>query len=556
MRKRTVLSWILLVFMLFSVGVPTAFAEGTKSVTLGVAQVLPMNSMVFLPASTTGVKALKLVWTVADSSIVKIDASGRATGLKPGTTTAIATVKNNENLSTSFQVTVVSKVTGISFPIPVIDMKVGQKITPPYVISPASESKTPVTWASSDNSVAKITSTNGMITALKAGTALITATTKDGNNKATCSINVASTVTGILIPEPAFTMTIGEIHQIQASVLPLDATEKTLLYTVEPKDVVRIGKTGAVTALKEGTAKVTLVTKDGGFQGVSVITVTSDIDSVMIIDTNNSPISALNLRAGEAYTLRATKDLADPNSLKGYKLKWSSSDTAVVKISSKGMLQPLHAGTAQIRVEVTQDTASISASFPLTVTSTVTGLELGKYETTLSVGQSETLTYTILPETAFNKKVKWTSSDTKIVKVTGNRITGTGEGTANLTATTEDGGFQKICKVTVKSMTDGIQLPDASVSLPLGNTYTVTPVVMPATALIKTVNAVVSDKTGLVFKKSRDGAFEITGLKPGEFTITFTSTDGKKTAVLPITVVPQDLDVVIKDADGTLISKD
>lgn len=84
-----------------------------------------------------------------------------------------------------------------------------------------------------------------------------------------------------------------------------------------------------------------------------------------------------------------------------------------------------------------------------TTTVDVTGISLNKTSTTLKVGSSETLTYTITPSNATNKNVTWSSSNTNVATVSNGMITGINEGTATITVKTNNGKTAN-CVVTVK----------------------------------------------------------------------------------------------------------
>ncbi|MCX7787544.1 MAG: Ig-like domain-containing protein, partial [Spirochaetes bacterium] len=82
----------------------------------------------------------------------------------------------------------------------------------------------------------------------------------------------------------------------------------------------------------------------------------------------------------------------------------------------------------------------------------VTGVSLNKAQVTLAVGGTEQLVATVTPPDATNKKVSWNSSHPTIAPVSSSGlVTGVTEGTATITVTTEDGGFQATCLVTVTS---------------------------------------------------------------------------------------------------------
>ena len=86
----------------------------------------------------------------------------------------------------------------------------------------------------------------------------------------------------------------------------------------------------------------------------------------------------------------------------------------------------------------------------------VTGVSLEKNQTSITVGGSEVLSYTIAPNNATNKGVTWTSSNTNVATVseTG-RVTAVAEGNSTITVRTSDGGYTATCAVTVTASGGG-----------------------------------------------------------------------------------------------------
>ena len=87
---------------------------------------------------------------------------------------------------------------------------------------------------------------------------------------------------------------------------------------------------------------------------------------------------------------------------------------------------------------------------PIPPTVAVTGVTLDKTSISLLVGDSETLTATVSPKDAANKKVTWKSSNAAIASVDANgKVTGVKAGEATITVTTQDGGKTATCTVKV-----------------------------------------------------------------------------------------------------------
>lgn len=86
----------------------------------------------------------------------------------------------------------------------------------------------------------------------------------------------------------------------------------------------------------------------------------------------------------------------------------------------------------------------------------VTGISLEKESTSIAVGGSEVLSYSISPSNATNQTVSWTSSATNIATVSSSgRVTAVAEGSATITVTTADGGLTDTCSVTVTAPSSG-----------------------------------------------------------------------------------------------------
>ena len=86
---------------------------------------------------------------------------------------------------------------------------------------------------------------------------------------------------------------------------------------------------------------------------------------------------------------------------------------------------------------------------PAEVNIPVTGISLDKTELTIEEGKMEALKATIEPIGASDPTVIWASSDETVAIVSGGVVKALAEGTATITATTQDGGFTASCTVTV-----------------------------------------------------------------------------------------------------------
>ena len=160
----------------------------------------------------------------------------------------------------------------------------------------------------------------------------------------------------------------------------------------------------------------------------------------------------------------------------------------------------------------------------------VTGISLDKSEISVFVGKTGTLTATVVPANATNKKVTWLSSDTTVATVADGVVTGVKAGSAEITA--KAGTFT--AKATVKVNDKGIELKSDAYAIAVDGkkaTLTVTPVGLDSGYTVIWTSS--DDAVATV----ADGV--VTGVKAGSATITAKVTEGGKdyTATIDITVL-------------------
>ncbi|MGN1434036.1 MAG: Ig-like domain-containing protein [Ruminococcus sp.] len=202
----------------------------------------------------------------------------------------------------------------------------------------------------------------------------------------------------------------------------------------------------------------------------------SDIDYSFSINTVTSPTSvkitptSLTLGAEESYTL--TKSVSPSNASTSY--TWSSSNTSVATVSN-GKVTAKNSGTANITVKTSNGK---TAQCKVTVKPAPTSVKTNPSSVTLGVGE----TYTVSESTnsgsyANAANLKWSTSNSSVATVTkgsANKatITAKGIGTAYIKITLYNGKTAQ-CKVTVKSAPTSVTTNPASVTLGVGETYTV-----------------------------------------------------------------------------------
>ena len=210
-----------------------------------------------------------------------------------------------------------------------------------------------------------------------------------------------------------------------------------------------------VTALKAGEAEIQATT-DSGKMGTHKITVEPLVPVEKIKLDSEMTVTTSGLHELE-YTI-------EPANASIQDLEWESTDAAVAKVqysSGRYVLYAYKNGTTTITATAT-DGSGVTASCEVTVNINypVQGISLNHDAKTFTkAGETLQLTATIYPDSATNKTVTWKSSDKTVATVDeSGLVTAVGNGTANITATTEDGNYTATCKVTV-------EIPELTLSL-------------------------------------------------------------------------------------------
>jgi uncharacterized protein YjdB len=317
---------------------------------------------------------------------------------------------------------------------------VGSRDTLTATITPTNAENKAVSWTSSDTSIATVK--NGEVKAVSAGTAVITATSVDGNYTASCTVTVtpAVPVTSISLNKTTDTLVAGTTDTLSATISPSNATNTGLKWVSSNRKVAQV-ENGVVKAVRTGTAIITVTSKDGDYTASCTVTVTPAVQ-VTSISLNKTTDT---LVAGTTDTLSAT---ISPSNATNSNLRWTSSNRRVAQVQN-GVVTAVGTGTSIIIVT----DGRYAASCTVTVTSpvvSVTSVSLNKTTDSIVVGNTDQLIATVSPTNATNSTVTWTTSDSTVATVASDgTVTAIGAGTVTITATTADGGYTASCTVTV-----------------------------------------------------------------------------------------------------------
>ncbi|MBU3181845.1 Ig-like domain-containing protein [Clostridium psychrophilum] len=437
----------------------------------------------FTPANATnrGVK-----WTSSNNTIAKIDIWGKVTSLKAGTVTITGTTAD-KGLKVYCKLTVKAKpaikVASVNLNKNVDILVVGSTDTLISTINPTNATNKNVTWTSSDASIAKVDN-SGKITAVGAGKVTITATTADGNKKATCSVTVNNPIIKVIsvsLNKTSDTLITGNTDNLTSTIAPSNATNKVVTWKSSDVSIATVDNSGKVTAVKAGIVTITVTTADGSKIANCAVTVNDPIkvSSVILNKTTDTLIT------GEIDNLTST---IAPSNAANKNVTWKSSDSAIATVDGIGKVTSIKAGTATITV-TTEDGSKIATCNVIVNDPKVASITLNKTIDNLIVGDIDALTSEITPTNAGNKDITWTSSDSAIATVDSiGKVTAVKAGTTIITATTVDGSKTATCNVTVESLAIE-SITDISNSVYEGDNYS-----LPQTVEVNMNNGTKVDK--------------------------------------------------------------
>lgn len=314
-------------------------------------------------------------WRSYNESIATVDANGRVTAKKIGTTAIYANVTYNPNVFTTCNITVVEtpaesieinkEAMGISDNY--IEMRAGEHKKIEFTILPETTTDKRVLYSSSDHNIATVDD-SGEIHAYQVGDVTITITARSG---------VSTTLQVKVLPTPVETIEIDrtkadiEVNQhffIHATVYPTDATDKSVMWESDDESIASVETIdgyGDVTAHKPGTAHI--IARSYSNPGVyaicevNVLGIPAERIDIYIDEYLTSPYNDIEMHIGDMITAKAT---VLPESTTDKSVTWSSGNPDVATVDTNGNVKAISTGAATI---VATATSGVNSFFKVIV---------------------------------------------------------------------------------------------------------------------------------------------------------------------------------------------
>ena len=213
--------------------------------------------------------------------------------------------------------------------------------------------KLTIEWTSSDESVATVDAT-GMVVAVSAGEADITASVTDSEMSAVCKVTVKVAAKDITVPDNLdVKLNDGNETTVEATVSPADATDVKVSYASTDEAVATVDKDGRVQVLQPGECDITTTLMQ---DGEKVTEKTTHVKAFYEVESITLDSNEGKLTVGNSHTIKAT--VAPEEVAAETTIEWSSSNEKVATVDENGKVTAIAAGEATITATAGEESAN------------------------------------------------------------------------------------------------------------------------------------------------------------------------------------------------------
>lgn len=304
----------------------------------------------------------------------------------------------------------------------------------------------------------------------------------DGVKKvAVCYITVEASVTKIELEPNDVVLNIDETKTITAKITPTGLSGVKLTWTSSDDSIFEIVEEQRlyiqIKGKKAGTATLTAINDKNIVVGYCTVTVRDKATGITL--SQNTITGRTDVKV-QLYATVNPKDKVDQSVI------WSSSDTSIVTVDDKGLVQLKKPGKAVIFVRSKAYPDMDPVLCQVTVEQGIGGLtiDLDSDFIEMYVGESKKIEYTVDPKNASNPGVTWTSFNESIVSVDANgKLTAKTPGTTQvMVMSEEDPSYFEIVKVVVKQQATSVRMNYTTVTMNRGEYFDMEVTITPATS--------------------------------------------------------------------------
>lgn len=456
-----------------------------------------------------------VTWTSSAPNVATVSENGLVTFVAPGKATIIAKTVDtglNGNLIDTCEFYINNPVRAVDLDYTSLTLKIGEQFRLTAAITPEDASNKKILWSSSDTNVCNVNE-NGMVTAVGSGSATILAKSEDSGATSMCNVTVYQPVTSLVISNETISVRKGREFWLNATALPENAMNKGISWSSNDETIAQVDQNGKVTTLEAGSCVITATSQDSGVTARCTLTVLQPITGISL------NIHEKTILKGDKFVLIPT---IAPSDADNKNVKWTTSDSSVANVDGNGIVTGLKGGVAIIIC--TTEERGMVASCSVEVQEFVSNVNIEQDNMKLNLGENRQLSVSVSAESATNRSIAWSSSNSGIVSVDDKgRITANGVGRATIYASSKDGsGIQDNIEVEVIKPVKSITVSPSSVSVWEGNSTKVSVAISPSDSTYRDIEWSSSDESIAIV----DYSGEITGMKAGVCKVYAKSTDG------------------------------
>ncbi len=371
-----------------------------------------------------------ITWTSSNASVATVNDNGYVSARTAGTATITAKAHNGK--------TATCKITVIKPATPVTTYKVtlnpnGGSVSPTSLSVVAGKKIGSLPTPTRSGYTFK-----GWYTKATDGTKVSSDTIVNSNLTIYAQWNKTSTtvaVTKVTLNKPSLSLKVKGTDTLKATIIPSNATNKTITWSSNNTKIATVDKNGKVTAVSKGTATITAKAHNGVAATCKVTVTNSGTPTTtykVTLNPNGGSVSqkSINVVAGQKVGKLPTPTRS------GYTFKgWFTKQSGGDKVTSSTVIK------SNITIYAQWNKTSTTVA--------VTSITLDKNSLNLKEKETYTLKVTIIPSSATDKTITWSSSNTSVATIDKNgKVTGVKAGTATITAKSNN-GKAATCKVTV-----------------------------------------------------------------------------------------------------------
>ncbi len=477
-----------------------------------------------------------VTWATSDATVVTVNASGFATGVGAGSANITATSQGIIG-TTAVSVTVVPvALVTVNFAAPAI--QVGTTTAGTATVFDAANNVLtgrPISWSSSNTSVATVNASTGVITGVAAGTATIFATAGGITGQKVVFVTAGA-------PATTVTVALGSNAILTAQTTTATATARDaanavivgapIAWSSSNTAVATVNaSTGVVTGVAPGTANIVATTN--GVTGFAVVTVSP------------APVATVTVNPGAVQiggTVQAVATARDAgnNLIPGTTFSWTSSDPTIATVNANtGLVTGVALGS--VTIFATAGGTTGSATFTVQAQAPVATVTVTLASSIIQVSTQTTATATARDASnnvVTGSAVAWLSSNPSVATVTPATgvITAVALGTTTISATVQGVTGQAVLTVGAPVATVNVSLGQSSVQAGSGFTATATTLDLASNVLNGRVIAWNSTNTAVATVNASTGA--VNAVAPGTTNIVATSEGVTGQASLTVVPVP------------------